>query len=143
MSRRSSRTPRKTGSAQVKAIDRPFDESILETAQRLAGKYRLILEPDADVGYLGHALELPMVMADGKTPDACVSSLREALVAAVATMLELGQRPPTPAARSQRTAQINVRVSEEEKLMLEDAARRSGFRGVSDFVRSTALSHTK
>jgi len=84
-----------------------------------------------------------MVMADGKTPDVCVSSLREALVAAVATMLELGQRPPTPAARSQRTAQINIRVSEEEKLILEDAARRSGFRGVSDFVRSTALSHTK
>jgi uncharacterized protein (DUF1778 family) len=83
---------------------------------------------------------MPTVFADGPTADQCVRATREALTAAVATMLEMGLRPPAPAAKGARQAQINVRLTAEEKLILEDSARRAGFRGVSDFVRAAALS---
>ena len=129
--------------SQADALDRPFDPAILMQASELALQYRLILEPDDEAGYIGHALELPNVMADGKTPDKCVKAVREAVVAAVATLLELDRRPPTPAISGRRAAQINIRVSEEEKLMLEEAARQQGFRGVSDFIRTTTLAQVK
>lgn len=56
---------------------------------------------------------------------------------AVAVMLELGKR--LPAARGQRTAQVNIRLTPEEKMALEEAAAQRGFRGISDYVRATAL----
>ena len=118
-------------------LDRPFDRAILRRAGEIVEGYRLLLEPNEAVGFIGRAIELPNVLADGATPDECVRSTREALTTTVATMLEAGQRPPTPAGA--RQAQMNVRVSAEEKLLLEDTARRHGFRGVSDFVRTAAL----
>lgn len=118
-------------------LDRPFDRAVLRRACRIAEGYRLLLEPNEEVGFIGRAIELPNVLADGATPDECVRSTREALTTTVATMLETGQRPPTPAGA--RQAQMNIRLSAEEKLFLEDTARRHGFRGVSDFVRTAAL----
>jgi uncharacterized protein (DUF1778 family) len=34
---------------------------------------------------------------------------------------------------------VNLRLSAEEKLRLETAAQRKGFRGLSDFIRAAAL----
>lgn len=79
-------------------------------------------------------------MADGRTPEACVRSIREALTVATATMIEQGEDPPVSADDSGRREQINIRVTVEEKLRLEEAAHSKGFRGISDFVRSTTLS---
>lgn len=124
------------------ALDRPFDPALEERARQLAERYRLVLEPDIEVGFVGRGLEMPTVFADAPTPDECVRAAREALTAAVATMLEMGLRPPAPVAKGMRQAQINVRLTAEERLILEDSARRAGFRGVSDFVRAAALSHT-
>jgi uncharacterized protein (DUF1778 family) len=39
--------------------------------------------------------------------------------------------------------QINIRVTPEEKLVLTDGAKRGGFRNVSEFLRTTALSATR
>ena len=83
---------------------------------------------------------MPQVMNDGKTPDECVEKTRDILTTAVAYMLEQGQVPPAPAAENRRTEQLNIRLTPEEKLLLEDAARRKGFRGLSDFVRNASLS---
>ena len=47
--------------------------------------------------YYAEGLELPGVMADGKTPDECVKNAREAMTAVVAHLLELGETPPAPA----------------------------------------------
>jgi uncharacterized protein (DUF1778 family) len=41
------------------------------------------------------------------------------------------------------TEQINVRLTPEEKLLLEEMARSKGFRGISDFVRSASLANAK
>ena len=65
--------------------------------------------------------------------------MRESLTTAVATILESGQVPPSPASEQKRSEQINIRVTAEEKLLLEEAARSRGFRGLGDFVRSASL----
>jgi predicted RNase H-like HicB family nuclease len=123
-----------------KAIDRPFDQGILERAREIAASYQIILQFE-DGEYYGRGLEMPFVMNDGKTPDQCVRATREALATAVATLIESGEIPPSPASQNKRTEQINVRVTPEEKLFLEEAARSRGFRGIGDYVRSNSLGH--
>lgn len=137
MSRKSSKSPNQQ-QAISQAIDRPFSPEIWARARNTVLRYRLILEPSEEVGFVGTALELPGAFADGRTADECVSATREAVATAVATMLEAGQEPPRPAS-SRRTEQINIRLSAEEKALLEDLARTRGFRGISDFMRAAAL----
>jgi predicted RNase H-like HicB family nuclease len=124
-----------------KAVDRPFERGVLERAAKIAAAYQIIIQFE-DGEYFGRGLEMAAVMSDGKTPDDCVRATREALTIAVATLLEAGQVPPSPASEHKRSEQINIRVTPEEKLMLEEAARSKGFRGIGDYVRSTTLGHT-
>jgi predicted RNase H-like HicB family nuclease len=121
-----------------KAIDRPFSASILRKARAIAETYQIVLHKE-DGEYYGRSVELPNVMNDGKTPDECVAATREILTTAIAYMLECGQVPPPAASEQKRTEQINVRVTAEEKLILEEAARSRGFKGLSDFVRSVSI----
>jgi len=121
-----------------KAIDRPFAADLLRKARSIADTYQIILHEE-DGEYYGRAVELPSVMNDGATPDKCVQATREILTTAIAYMLETGQVPPPASSDRKRTEQINVRVTAEEKLILEEAARSRGFRGLSDFVRSLSL----
>jgi hypothetical protein len=82
---------------------------------------------------------MPFVLGDGNSPASCIASTRAALVAAVAYLLEQG-RPPVPAARlGRRSLQVNVRLTAEEKALLEGTARRKGFEGLSDYMRAAAL----
>jgi predicted RNase H-like HicB family nuclease len=121
--------------SSFKTINRPIDRGIRNRAAEMAAKYQIILE-FSDGEYIGRGLEMPYVMGDGKTPDECVTSTREALTVAVACLLE----EKKTASMNKRTEQINVRLTPEEKLLLEELARTKGFSGVSDFVRSTSLS---
>ena len=141
MSRKPGRSSNRTGPKKAgrEALDRAFASDVLRQARELASEYRIILEQEPELGFVGHALEMPGVMADGKTPTECVEQVREAAAGAVATMIEQGQMPPRPAGEKKRQAQLNLRVTDEEKLVLEEAASRRGFRGVSDFVRDAAL----
>ena len=118
-------------------IDRPFKPELLSRARKIASAYQILLKFE-DGEYFGRGLEMPYVMGDGKTADACVNSMREALAVAVATILEAGGSPPS-ASEKTRSEQINFRVTPEEKLLLEEAARSRGFRGIGDYVRSTSL----
>ena len=95
--------------------------------------------PDSDVGYFGRTIEMPYVMADGETPEACVAATLEATATAVASLLEEGQTPPTSASEGKRDQQVNIRLTAEEKLLLEEASRREGFRILSDYLRSVGL----
>ena len=124
-------------------LDRPFDPAIIRRATELARSYKIVLEPDPDEGFVGQVLEAPQWIGVGKTPDTCVKETREIAISAVATMLEDGETPPAPASQNLRNEQINIRVTAEEKLRLEEAARSKGFRGISDFVRSTTLSNLR
>lgn len=132
------------GSSRKKAdrsLDRPFHPATLDQARTIAFRYRLILEPHEELGFMGTSIEMPLVFGDGKTPDACVRETREALVSAIATMLEKGEAPPAPSTEELRTEQVNIRLTPREKLLLEEAARIKGFRGLSDFVRTTTLTN--
>ena len=122
-----------------KRLDRAFSPTILSRANEIAISYRIVLTPDEEVGYIGNCVEMPLVMGDGRTPDACVSATRSAIVAVVAYMLESGSVPPSPAGENRRDQQVNIRLTVEEKASLEEAARQQGFRGVSDYVRSVSL----
>ena len=44
-------------------------------------------------------------------------------------MLEQGQRPPSPARQGARTQQVNVRLTADEKAVLESTAKSRGFKG--------------
>ena len=120
------------------ALDRPFDPRHLKQAREMAPRYQVVLRTE-DGEYFGHCLELPLVMGDGKTPDACVKSVREALTVTLAYMLEQGQRLPAAASDQTRATQVNIRLTASEKATLEQAAHRKGFRGLSDYVRHAAL----
>jgi hypothetical protein len=56
-----------------------------------------------------------------------------------AWMLEKGQTPPAPAREGHRSMQVNVRLTPEEKAVLESKAKAKGFRGLSDFIRASVL----
>jgi len=125
-------------SSKKLAIDRPFDPAILCEARAIADAYHLILHFE-DGEFYGRALEMPHVMNDGKTPDECVKNTRDILTTAIAFLMETGEPVPAPANEAKRTEQVNIRLTPEERLILEETARRRGFRGVSDFVRSVSL----
>lgn len=99
----------------------------------------MLLEADPEVGYIGSTVELPLVMADGRTVQACVRAVIEATVAAVATLLEAGEHAPSPARESRRDVQLNVRLTAEERMRLEQHARQAGYSTIADFVRIAAL----
>jgi predicted RNase H-like HicB family nuclease len=120
-------------------LNKPFNASMLCKAGKIAAEYRIILEKNERLGYIGGSVELPGVFADAKTPEKCYQAIEQALTIAVATMLENGQAPPLPSSDNKRTIQVNVRLTADEKLLISNAANSSGFKGISDFIRSTAL----
>jgi predicted RNase H-like HicB family nuclease len=126
----------------AKAIDRPFDTQIMKKAKNIAEQYQVILSFE-DGRWYGRGLELPGIHGDGKTVDQCVKSTREAFAGWVAYLLEEEQRPPSPAREGTRTTQVNVRLTAEEKVLLEATAKRKGFTGLSDFVRAAAMEIAK
>jgi len=138
MSRDSTGSSRKEG--KRRALDRPFKPSVLQKARRLAAEYRITLEKNEKLGFIGSSVELPSVFADGTTPEACYEATERALTVAVATMIECGRIPPQPVSARKRTEQVNVRLTAEEKMLLSNAASNLGFKGISDFIRNIAMS---
>jgi predicted RNase H-like HicB family nuclease len=112
--------------------------AVLARAGQIAAQYKIVVESE-DGDWYGHGLEMPTVMGDGKTVQAAVKDTREALVAVIAYTLEKGQTPPPPARDGNRSMQVNVRLTPEEKAILETRAKAKGFRGLSDFIRARAL----
>ena len=129
----------KSAKSSSKKIDRPFDLSIVRRAREIAARYQIIIQEE-DGEFYGRGLEMPGVMNDGKTPAECLKATRESLVTAIAHLLESGKVPPPPASENRRSEQINIRLTPEERVVLEQAAQRKGFRGISDFVRNASLS---
>lgn len=122
-------------------MDSPFARDVLAKAREAAAKFQIVLQLE-DGEWYGRGLEMPHVFGDGPTPEACVENTREALTAAVALLIERGQRVPAPATTGRRSEQVNVRLTAEEKLLLEASAKRKGFSGLSDFIRAAAVEAT-
>jgi predicted RNase H-like HicB family nuclease len=131
------------GKTTKKDPRRPFDAKLWKRAEEIASRYSVIVQPEAEVGFLGRGVEFPNAHGDGVTEEACIRDTREAMTLVTAYMLEEGQIPPSPASEEKRDEQVNVRLSKLEKLLLEEAARSRGYRGVSDFMRAATLSATK
>jgi len=110
----------------------------LARAKKIAADYEIVMWFEDEEWY-GRGLELPHTYGDGKTPAACIASVRQGLIATVATMLEDGDRPPAPARTGGRTEQVNIRLTAGEKALLENRSRAGGFRGISDYVRASVL----
>ncbi|MBN1942597.1 MAG: hypothetical protein JW849_04800 [Phycisphaerae bacterium] len=132
--------PRST--VKKKNISAPFAPEILKAARRIAEAYDIVLRFE-DGEWYGHALEYPEAMGDGKTPAACIKATRQAVMAGVATMLEAGETPPAAAREGVRSEQVNIRMTAEEKALLETTAKQKGFRGLSDFIRTGAMAFSR
>jgi predicted RNase H-like HicB family nuclease len=117
---------------------RPFDRGVLDRAGKLAAQYKLVIWFE-DGEWYGRGLEVPDAMNDGKTPEACVRNVRDILTTHLAAMIERGETPPAPSNEQLRSEQVNIRLTPEEKLAMETAAQRQGFRGLSDYVRAAGV----
>jgi predicted RNase H-like HicB family nuclease len=118
-------------------LEQPFDKTLLARARQIAAGYRILIEKNERLGYIGSSVEIPTVFADARTPAACYKATEEALTVAVATMLEAGRTPPESAAK--RTEQVNIRLTAYEKLVLTAKAAELGFKGISDLIRNTII----
>src|SRR3954470_11043459 len=118
-SKNSRKGVRPVGDSRGGAADpaRPFDPAVWARAADLAGRYGVVLWPEAGE-YYGRGLEVPDAMSDGPTPETCVRNVREAVTLHVAAMIERGETPPIPLAggdeRAARTEQINIRMTAAE-----------------------------
>jgi predicted RNase H-like HicB family nuclease len=113
--------------------------AVLRRARQLLSRYSVEIKPDGDGGFLGACVELPGVIAEGDTMDACARDLSFAIETVLATYLIDGEQPPAPASREKRTEQVNVRFTRSEKELLSRESARQGFRGVGDLVRAEVI----
>jgi predicted RNase H-like HicB family nuclease len=119
-------------------LNKPFKAKVLAEAAEIARHYQVIMHCEEGT-WFGRGLEMPQVFGDGKSVGRCMENTREALIGAVALMLECGEKPPAPAQIGQRTKQVNIRLTDEEFALLKITARNKGFSGLSDFLRAAAL----
>ncbi len=137
-------THRIPGVAEMKRFKRAdgstgyLTNATLIAAVKIVDQYQIILAHEDDEWY-GHGLEMPNVFADGKTANQCVMKTQDAMIAAVAYMIDAGQIPPAPAKEGQRTEQVNIRLGALEKTTLTAAAKRKGFKSLAGFLRASAL----
>jgi predicted RNase H-like HicB family nuclease len=123
---------------------RPFAPAVIRRAEELAARYQVVVWHDEEENcFYGRGVELPLAMGDGSTSEQCIQETRAAFVAVLATLIEAGQPVPAPATEGKRDQQVNVRLTSNERLTLEAAARQRGFTGISDFVRAAALAGAK
>ncbi len=125
-------------SNKSKKLNKVFDAKILANAKKIAGKYEIIIASENNE-YYGRGLEMPYVFGGGKTSDECIQNTREALISAVAHLLEQGEVVPAPASEGKRTEQVNIRLTVEEKTILGATAKSRGFQGLADYIRARAL----
>jgi len=117
---------------------KPFDQSILAAAERIVDDYDIVLRRE-EGEWVGHALEYPETIGVGETVQQCMDETRKCLIIGVASMLSDGETPPAPARQNIRSEQVNLRLTPEEKALLESRSRAKGFRGIADYLRTTAL----
>lgn len=121
----------------------PVPPDIMRQAIAFADQYRFVFQLEPDGGYIGHPLEMPLVLGSGDTIDACYRDTMEAATMAVAAVLERGEQPPAPSREGKRDQQVNIRLTADEKMSLEAAANRDGFRSLSDFMRAASLQRSR
>lgn len=129
-------TPRRSASARASA------DTHADRARAIAATYTVYVAPNDKASepgwYLARVLELPLAFANGRTPEEALTKLQRALEAIVTALLQRGESPPEPGG-SNRTEQVNIRLTPGEKMRFERAAQNAGFRSISDYIRAAAL----
>ena len=128
---------------EPKDLKKILSPAALRKAEKLVDGYKIVIEPHKEAGFVGSAVEFPTAFARGKTREECLEATKEVLTAAVAIMIHLSGTPPAPASAQLRTAQVNVRLTPTEKDLMARAAADSGFKGLGDFLRATAMTSVK
>jgi predicted RNase H-like HicB family nuclease len=118
--------------------EQKLDRRYLKQAIPIAEQYQLVIWFE-DGEYYGRGVELPYAFGDGKTIEQCAANTRDAFVTAIAGYLQDGRTPPAPAREGKRDQQINVRLSSQERLLLEAKAQQAGTTGLSEYIRTVAL----
>lgn len=95
-------TKKRNSSAASSDLHRPLDPAIAKKADQIAATYRIIISHDAEDGWCGECVELPLIVGFGRDPNSCVRETRENIAAALALMLEDGDE--IPAATPERRA---------------------------------------
>ncbi len=132
-----------SGPAALESARRgPLDPVIAKRARAIAAGYTVYVAPNdkaTEKGwYLARVLELPLAFANGRNPEEALNKLHTVLETVVGAMLERGESPPEPGG-SNRTEQVNIRLTPGEKMRFERAAQSAGFRSISDYIRAAAL----
>ena len=79
-----------------KDIFKPFDKELFKKASILAKEYHISTEKYEGLYFVGHCVEMPMILFDGKTEEKCRESGVETITVAIATMLEMGNEKHIP-----------------------------------------------
>ena len=124
-------------------LDRPFKKTVWQQAQNAVEDYQIVIQRGGDLGYIGTSIEMPTVLAEGKTPDKCLKATQEALIITASTMIECGKMPLQGSILAKRNIQVNVRLTPKEKLLLKSASSSRGFNGLSDFIRTSVFEHIR
>ena len=114
------------------------DADLFTRARKIAQHYRIIIERDGRTGYIGQAIELPDVYASGGTPESCYENTAANVAKAVAMLLQKGLLPPTPDDLP-KNENLHIRLTADEKIVLEQRAKQQGFKGTSDYARHILL----
>ena len=116
------------------------EADLLSKARGFALRYRIILTPTDDGSFIANAMELPGIIIQEATLTKVVEELHNVLIEVIVRLLREGNAPPQPTA-GRRLEQVNVKLSLEERSLMESAARARGNRGVADYLRQLGLEH--
>jgi len=110
----------------------------IATARKMAHVYKYTVWPEGGEWW-SRCVELPNCLGDGKDVESALASAREAVTAGLASDLAAGLPAPAPAREQIRSEQVNIRLSADEREIIQANASRAGFKGMADYVRSVAL----
>ncbi len=116
------------------------NETLRQDARAMfAHRYQLVIKPakDDSGSYVGFAMELRNVIGHGATHKECQENTLNAIVDAVVQIQENDGIPPQPAAE-RRVFQVNVRLTSNERTVLEQAAIANKIT-LSEYIRNVVL----
>jgi predicted RNase H-like HicB family nuclease len=115
-----------------------MDPVIEARADRAAGFYAIDTTFDDEFDcFVGRVREMPHVMGDGETPEACEAMTREALAAVLAYMLEEGDVPTPPDSLGPTTC-VNVELPMDRFDALSIMAKAQRFENVEQMLAAAA-----
>lgn len=126
------------GTSKKSAREGPFSAAVQRRAAELAARYSLVVSA-SDEGWSARCVEIPTAFAFAETEERALESARERVRVLLAFMIEQERKLPAPMRESKRDSQVNVKLTAEERMVIEEAARQQGFRGLSDFFRFAAM----